>query len=137
MKPLDIEAIKKRAEVATKGDLDTAKFKYTEIYNCEFCEGTGEVDGRQYIEYDGSPINVLFSGIGDSVLADEELYRHAKTDILALITELERTRAAAKELREWIKTLTAYLKMDSPEKPLVLSDITEVVQETEWLEELG
>lgn len=134
---LDIEAIKKRAEAATKGDLDTAKFKYTEIYDCEFCEGTGEVEGRQYIEYDGNPINVLFSGIGDSFLADEKLYRHAKTDILALLEELERTRAAAKALRKMVKE-TKWFLLERDEYPTISTqdEWNDTIQKTDWLEDL-
>ena len=89
---LDLDAIRKRAEAATPGDIYTAEITLRETYECPMCEGDGEVTGRQYINYGGAPLNVLFCGIGDQIDKNEDLYTHARADILALLDELERTK---------------------------------------------
>lgn len=122
---LDIEAIKKRAEAATPGQLQTAETIGDGMFECPYCEGEGELDAEFFENYDGKPLTAIFYGIGPEVKAAQELYENAKTDILSLLDELERTRVAAMALRDRVRSAASWI-----------TSFQEVLDETQWLEDL-
>ena len=53
----------------SKGNYKSAEIKEeSDYYDCPCCEGEGYVSGKQYINFDGLPLNVLFSGIGNEFM---------------------------------------------------------------------
>lgn len=60
-----VEALK-LPKPPTKGDYKKAQIiDEEESYDCPMCEGDGCVTGEQYVNFDGKPLNILFSGIGN------------------------------------------------------------------------
>lgn len=58
----------------TKGHIGTAEIIESGEYECPCCDGEGVVTGRQFINFDNLPLNVLFSGIGDEYKAWESWF---------------------------------------------------------------
>ena len=124
---LDIEAIRKRAEAATKGpwtfipeDRDN-KGAISPV--CTFGDDCNyyPTAGQLYDEADG------------------EFIAHARTDIPALLDELERTRAAAMELREALKNEASNFHKLAQACAVDLSDgfdyALDTLNKTQWLED--
>lgn len=118
---LDIEPIKKREQAATPGPWTFIPEK-----------GTNK-GGIQPVCYFGDDITYYPNAGYIYEEADGEFMAHARTDIPALLDELERTREAAKELRSSLRfyTMPPEEYFSAPE--LVAKD---ALRKTQWLEDL-
>jgi hypothetical protein len=98
----DIQHLKRVAEAATAGDLETVPNPPNEYggreqdcYECPMCQGEGWLDGVTYCNFDRVTIGVQFFGIGDEFKRYEAYFRAASpATILALIEENERLHVA-------------------------------------------
>lgn len=126
---LDIEVIKKRAEAATKGPW---------TFIPEDRDNRGAISpvctfGNDYSYYPTA--GQLYDE------ADGYFMAHARTDIPSLIAELERTRAAAKELREALANYATEADCrcnrvdDTHTEPC--ASVIKAFENTKWLKELG
>jgi hypothetical protein len=99
---IDKEALRKLAEAATPQDFDSAEIKIEEgWYECQHCNGQGEIQADDYCNYDGVAQGVLFYGIGNEFGASEAYYRAAKpATILFLLSELDAKEQWASEVIE-------------------------------------
>ncbi|WP_313349120.1 hypothetical protein [Paracoccus sp. (in: a-proteobacteria)] len=102
-----IERLDTLHKSATAGNLDTAEIKQIGSFECPLCDGNGEVEGEQFINYDGVAVNVLFSGIGEEFQDNSAWYSAISREwpqvsarLTALTEENERLREAAIALRD-------------------------------------
>lgn len=104
----DIDGLEALAKQATPGDLDTVPNPASEYgghstgeYDCPACDGSGEVEGETYCNFDGLTLGVQFFGIGNAPQNYEAYFRAASpSTILALITRLRTSEAKAVEAVE-------------------------------------
>lgn len=107
--PTDIAAeLERLAEVATPGNLETAKrVRDDEGVECPACGGEGYLDARDYCNFDGVAVGVQFYGIGSEFGAHEDLwraYRNHHAEIIAALRaagEVGRMREALEEAAEY------------------------------------
>ena len=143
---LDIEAIRKRAEAATKGPWE---FDLWEINNKQYKYTAQISDKTGALAYTWAPFpqeERLGVYALRQIKDDAFFIAHARQDIPALIDELERTRAAARELREGVKRLIKYshpvLSLEGNEATRFFSHSARIhtglgfsLNETQWLED--
>jgi hypothetical protein len=107
--PRDWEELKKLAEAATPGDLDTCNDPADEYggkdpsgwLECPACGGSGEVEGVTYCNFDHVAMGVQFFGIGNEFTNYEKFFRAFNpATVLELIAEVERLRANFKTVDE-------------------------------------
>jgi len=79
---------------ATPGDLTTAERAQDEVIECPVCQGDGEVEAKDYCNFDHKALGVQFYGIGHEFGAHEELWREVMAQLPALLDEVERLRGA-------------------------------------------
>lgn len=105
----DIQELKRLAEAATAGNLDTVPNPPTEYggkdeegcFVCPQCDGEGAVDAVTYTNFDGVAMGVQFFGIGDAFQRYEAYFRAASpSTILALIEENKRLAKLIRVLLE-------------------------------------
>lgn len=107
-----IARLRELHKAATPGNLSTSEIIEDGEFICPHCDGTGEVAGEQYINYDGVAANVLFSGIGHEFVANRDWYIAISRDwpeiddaLTAAQAENQRLRKAEKDA---VATLTAW-----------------------------
>lgn len=133
---LDIEPIKKREQATTKGPWEFIPKKG---------DNMGAISPVCTFGYDTAYYPTAGEIYDD---ADGEFMAHARTDIPALIdaleearSELERTRQAARELREALANEASNFNKLARAHGVDLSDVFdyagETLVKTEWLEDLG
>ena len=69
-----IARLRELHKAATPGNLSSAEIIEDGDFICPHCDGNGEVEGEQYINYDGVAANVLFTGIGHEFGANRDWY---------------------------------------------------------------
>lgn len=61
-----IDDIKETIDKVSILDMTSAEYGHTDIVECPMCCGDGEVSRSSYTNIDDLPLNVEFSGIGES-----------------------------------------------------------------------
>lgn len=89
----DLDNLRALHEAATPGHLDTAEITKDEVIECPVCDGQGEVDSRDYCNFDSKALGVQFYGIGDEFLAHEKLWSATIRALPTLIAQAERANA--------------------------------------------
>lgn len=69
-----IARLRELHKAATPGNLSSAEIIEDGDFICPHCDGNGEVEGEQYINYDRVAANVLFTGIGHEFGANRDWY---------------------------------------------------------------
>lgn len=130
---LDIEAIKKREQAATPGPWSWAQNHcnpYDETWYLWLLDSVGQILPSSWVDRpaESIPAQPEF---------DWDFIAHARTDIPALLDELERTRAAAKALRKMVKE-TKWFLLERDEYPTISTqdEWNDTIQKTDWLEDL-
>jgi hypothetical protein len=114
----DWTELKRLAEAATPGDLDTCNDPPDEYggkdpsgwLECPACGGDGEVEGVTYCNFDHVAMGVQFFGIGNEFINYEKFFRAANPAvILALLSERDELAGEVERLRI---DLGKYMKED-------------------------
>jgi len=98
---MDDAELKRVAEAATPGDLDSApergEYGHKETskwYECPACDGRGEVHGATYCNFDGFALGVQFFGIGNEFKNYEAFFRAFRPEtVLSLLSRLSAAEA--------------------------------------------
>lgn len=135
------EEIRKRAEAATPGNLDTVNDPNDEyggrsegVYECPMCNGDGSVDGVTYCNFDDVAMGVQFFGIGEEHGKYEQFFRAANpAAVLALLSALD----AAIERAEKAEALWGATKAAAVRAVDVLDAFADVFTEMKTKDSLG
>jgi hypothetical protein len=135
---IDLDAIRKRAEAATPGPWKVEKNEKNATSGKNWllaCFGLqlDHAENKDY-HYFLTTDNVRASNLMGGCDKDSEFVAHARTDIPALLDELERTRAAALELRELLEPEEYLFAFDPDKDDFRNKRITEALAKTKWLE---
>jgi hypothetical protein len=139
---IDLAAIRKRAEAATPGPWKVEKNEKNATSGknwllAYFGLKIDHAENKDY-HYFLTTDNVRASNLVGGCDKDSEFVAHARTDIPALLDELERIRAAALELREALKNESSNFRKLGEAHTIDLSEVydyaAEALAKTKWLE---
>lgn len=115
MNPEQTDELTELLAKATPGNLLTAESVTDEVIECPVCQGEGEVDARDYCNFDHKALGVQFYGIGDEFLAHERLWSAVMNVLPTLLDQHDAAAARIAALEERVAELETKLVAEREE----------------------